>query len=193
MNRVTEAQVHPNQGLFAHMSAYLDGRIVVFGGIAKLRILPSNEVNLYYMSNRLIWTFNMENDCWKLYIVPRYQPIPPTAFHSCVAVVESDLYMFGGKLNPGEDNATFSNMLWKLHRTKTNQFIWTLITFENNASQPSPRMLSTAWEFNYKLWIYGGFGPHFDGYMLDNKAKFHQVNNREKTGFNNQIFVFDPS
>ena len=47
--------------------------------------------------------------------------------------------MFGGYVKRQQDDRLrFCNALWKLHRAKTKQFSWTQITFENNASQPSP-------------------------------------------------------
>ena len=192
MARRTIQKENPQiRGLMDHMSGYLDGRIVVFGGAAKPRKL---NVLRYYVSNHTIWTFNPENDCWMSYDVPADEPAPPATIRPCGAVLNSDLFMFGGYLQRGDEDyrLKISNALWKLHRTKAKQFSWTQITFENNASQPSPRAECTAWEYDDKLWIYGGYGHSFEGFMHDNKAKFYPDGDAG-VGLNNQLFVFDPS
>ena len=180
-------------GLIDHMSVMLDGRIVVFGGKPEPR---AQSLYRDCASHRVIWTLNPETECWMTYKVPADEPVPPPTVISCGAVINSHVYMFGGYLHTEEQHVMrFSNALWKLQRTKTKQFSWTPITFENNFSQPSPRADFTAWEYDDKLWIFGGLGLHFDGFMHDNKAEFRAPGGGETGDFgsNNQIFAFDPS
>jgi hypothetical protein len=81
---------------------------------------------------------------------------------------EKNIYMFGGQLA----DETTTNALWKLQKTSLNQFTWTEVSFEDNASQPSPRHNPCCWQYKNKFWTFGGDGSTPDGY-IQHSYKFH--------------------
>ena len=167
---------------------YVDGQIVVFGGAIEKTIARNYTLISTDASNRLIWTRTWENDCWIPYTIPRCQVAPFRTRNASVVAINKDLYMFGGEIGPCVTNA-----LWKLCRTKENKYSWTQVMAENEnrSAQPSPRKCAAAWEFDDKLWAFGGYGMPFDLYIHDNKAIFRVVDGLY--GRHNQLICFDPS
>ena len=49
--------------------------------------------------------------------------------------------------------------------------------FRNKKSIPSPRFLHVGWEYEDKLWIFGGAGVRLDDYMFNDGAKDCDDNN----------------
>jgi hypothetical protein len=110
---------------------------------------------------------------------------------ACAEVIDDAIYMFGGvHCTNGEPCRT--NALWKLHKTGRNQFQWSQVEFEKDSAQPSPRIVHASWEYEKKLWIYGG-----SGLSLDGNIQAHSPHDfdflRNKNGTNNQLWCFDPS
>ena len=94
--------------------------------------------------------------------------------------------MFGGK------TGTFlrTNALWKLSRNNDGCFRWSRIQIVNS-QLPSPRSNQSGWEYENKLWVFGGYGPQPLGNHLNDHGTF-TINFSDADGINNQLLCYDP-
>ena len=178
----------PTGVLCEHIAAFWDDRVIVFGGIKRLK-MTHGQLAFTSIPNDTIWTFKPDNDCWVPYVIPHNQPVPRVS-RGCAVMIDDALYMFGGKEFVHKFNSQPTNALWKLYKHNSHEFRWTRIEFENQASQPSPRYYHTCWEYDDKLWSFAGQGPQQDGYLSGgNSEKFIRHRDRE---CNNQLLCYDP-
>ena len=80
----------------------------------------------------------------------------------------------------------YNNELWKLGQNKNGSFEWNRILIKNKKKTPYPRARHSGWEYDGKLWTFGGHS-HFvniDDY-LNEHGDF-------KRGWHNQLLHFDP-
>ena len=174
-----------------HVAVRLDHYILMLEGISQAF---GAHQQFLHMESRVIWIYNLYTvtEQWKMYMIP-YRQIAPTARKCPSAVVINDaICMFGGWKKIEADNPT--NDLFKLMRTPAGSFEWTKITTTNpiTLKTPSPRFAHTAWEYDNKLWVFGGLGS-LDEENLEEHGNFEIVLLDEIFCFaNNQLLCFDP-
>ena len=83
-----------------------------------------------------------------------------------------------------DNTGTQRNALWKLSRTR-ECFTWSFIKPRCKEETPSPRELHTEWEYEEKLWTFGGEGPSPEGYLHDHGDIAYI--------YNNQLLCYDPN
>ena len=90
--------------------------------------------------------------------------------------------MFGG--------GDMLNSLWKITQSADGAFHWNIINMENH-KMPSPRRHYCGWEYEDKMWIFGGYsGISPVGYLNDH-GYFARTGGT--SGLNNQLFSYNPS
>ena len=94
----------------------------------------------------------------------------------------------------GYDKNGLRNALWKLSRTKEGSFAWSNLSFikhQCKRESPSPRDCHTGWDFEGKLYTFGGRGylrwTDVEGYLNDHGKFTHDGPIR-----NNQLLYYDP-
>lgn len=172
-----------------HVAVRLDKYMVMFGGYVCQRFQFQGETLFReeYLSSRAIWTYNMDTNRWKC-IVTKGCKNPPGTSGACAISIGRDIYMQGGHTHSGNTNA-----LWKLSFTADKGLFWTEIKMGSDSTkQPSPRDKHAAWEYDGKLWTFGGFGPPCDGYLSEYGSFLPDSVVQPPRGWNNQMHCFDP-
>ena len=129
-----------------------------------------------------VWTYNLWTEQWRKHRVRKVEEIP-NKFLVGVAI-GSDMYMY---------EALLGTVVWKVTRSTGGSFEWSTINFEKS-KMPSPRAATCVWEYEEKLWIFGGVGWSPSGY-LNNHGDFAQSTEilGGPFGHNNQLLSFDPA
>ena len=136
-----------------------------------------------------IWTYNLWTEHWttkpanpdrKNWKMPVGVPI--TSDKQGVAI-GSVIYIFGGSF-------LHEDMLWKLIMSTYDSFQWRRIQIEDVTKTPSRRDGHCAWQYEDKMWIFGGQGSPPNNFI--NKHG-HFVVNPNRPVWNNQLLSFDPS
>ena len=128
-------------GIYGHVAVCLEQYIITFGGYRFNR--PA--------STHIIWMYNLYTEKWKKYELPSTSEAPHNFFaDKCAVAIGSDVYLFDGRTmfnqNPGD-------ALWKLTRTLEGNICWNRVT---SAAIPSYRCDYSGWEYEGKMWIFGG-------------------------------------
>ena len=131
---------------------------------------------------RLIWLYNPYTERWRKYKIPCGQIAPSSRRKSCAVAIGAEIYIFGGMVFELKD---YTNELWKLTRTATGCFRWSVIEFQQDAKLPSPRTEHSGFEYAECLWVYGGCG----GYSMAGYLNDHGDIRR---GFTNQLLCYNP-
>ena len=138
----------------------------------------------------MIWIYNINSKKWKKHTIGGVRPQP--TFSASATIVGSDVYMFGGMMiSHGDETLERSNELWKLSRTGNSTFSWSMVTIRSETNNASPRLDHSSWEWNNKLYVFGGFGCVADQW-LQSKGDFKMLSTKED-GYNNQMLEFDPN
>ena len=134
---------------------------------------------------RIIWIYNLWTEQWRKHELPKEKYLPVDNDQRGVEI-KSDIYMFGG--------FSHDNMLWKLARNADDSFAWNTIEFKGCRKTPSLRKGHSVWEYNEKMWIFGGNGVSPAGYLNDHGdfASTIGVINGTDYGYNNQLLSYDP-
>ena len=162
---------------YDHVAVNMEHYILVFGGMACVKHT--------YIPLDVIWEYNLYTEQWRKRAVTfkSSQNVPQACMGTCAAVIRSDLYVFGEwKVNHA---CGPKNSLWKLSMNTLRIFHWQKIIIGDRAKEPSHRCFHTGWEFEDKLWIFGGYGCSPDGF-INNYGDFVH-------GHNNQLLYFNPS
>ena len=109
---------------------------------------------------------------------------------ACGVLNGEDIYTFGGQSVSPAPKAHFkvfaTNELWKLNQNTNDNFKWTRILVKDKRKTPSSRMGHSGWEYDGKVWTFGGWGPSVKGY-LNYHGRFSSI-----TKHNNQLLNFNP-
>ena len=163
-----------------HTVARLQDNIVVFGGTVD----ENNEGFFKYQSYHIIWMYNLYTDLWKKYVIPAGEKTPPlqSESHRLIGVtIKTDIYVFAA---PRGNLGT----VWQLKRERKG-FSWHEVPVKKT---PSYRYHMTGWQYEEKMWIFGGHGPSpVDFGNLSEFAEFCSGYNNHITS--NQLLSFDPS
>ena len=159
-----------------HNAVTMDHCILVFGGICRkdMCITPLNKM----------WLYNVYTEEWRKHEIPQGQTVPEGRLSACAMVVGSDVYMFGGCKMPYTVGDP-TNELWKLETNHRESFIWSEIVVTNGEKLPSPRYGHSGWEYEEKLWTFGGCGNSSDEFLNEYGKFVH--------GCNNQLLCFNLS
>ena len=161
-----------------HCAVKLDNCVVIFGGVSRIdRPLPTRAISKY----------NLYTEAWSKYVIPQERDAPEPFTHAVAVNIDGTIYTFGGCDTSIREYER--NPLWTLKRTKKGCFTWNYIKPQCKEQSPSPRNRHTGWEYEGKLWIFGGFGPSIEGYLkysgyMENSLRF---------GRNNQLLCYDPN
>ena len=171
---------------FDHVALRLDHYIVVFGGSWW------HDVNEFEFEERplplnVIWMYNLYTEKWSKHGLSVGTMPPSPTYDTCAAVIDSVIYMFGGKLLGRTRTRTLTNALWKLVKKPNACFEWSEIITLSKAKSPSPRARHNGWEYDGKLWAFGGTGES-PIVFLNNHGDYDF-----QSKLNNQLICFDPT
>ena len=142
------------------------------------------------LSLNVIWTYNIYTEQWSKLGISAGAMAPPPTYEACAAVIGLDIYIFGGNRIKTLSNWPTTNSLWKLSKTPNARFEWSKIEIINKAKSPSPRCLHSGWEYDGKLWTFGGRGLSPIGFLNDH-GDYQDYDVLSKV--NNQLLCFDPT
>ena len=160
---VDEEDFHP---MTNHISVRLGDSVLLFSGYHFI-----NEYVAEYISHYIIYQYITETEKWIMHTIPKKQNVPPPTAEACAAVVNDDIYMFGGSYCPHSQCSKMSfdaffnkhvvctNMLWKLSR-KAQSFQWTKMT-KCDPRILCPRRQASAWGYMNKFWAFGGSSKYW--------------------------------
>ena len=164
---------------WSHSAVRLNNYVVMIGGRGSDGAL---------LSPREIWVYNLYTEEWRKYVITRQSQAPDPFESAVVAVIDGTIYTFGGY-----DKVGVRNALWNLSRTncKRGYLKWSFIEPRCKEESPSPRYGHTGWEFNGKLYTFGGEGHSPNrGYLNDHGDNTNASLISIK---NNQLLCYDPN
>ena len=164
-----------------HCAVSLDNFVIIFGG----RLLNLASRQIFPISTREIWAYNVYTSEWKKYVTPYSKDAPVPFIWAVAVVIHGVIYTFGGFDTQNFDQ---TNALWTLNRTR-EYFTWTFIEPKCKEESPSPRMGHTGWEYAGQLWVFGGLGHSQGGYLNDHGNFVGMSSNVA----NNQLLSYDPT
>ena len=156
-----------------HIAVRVAHCIVVIGGKAWEDV---EDIQAY---KHRVWLYNIVLEQWKKYHIPKKKQVPGNLIKACGVVIGEDIHTFGGG-----GVGCYSNESWKLTRNTDGNFKWTRILMKHKEQTPSPRKEHSGWEYDGKLWTFGGYGPSINGY-LNEHGDF-------SNNHNNQLLHFNP-
>ena len=173
-----------------HVAVRLKRNIIVFGGGCKD---TETDHSFKYYSLRLIWSYNLDIDRWIKFVLQDASGIPDARSEACAVAIGSQIYLHGGiQYHDAEVLESYYYGLFRLSTTSTRSLTWTRMNFPT-ADVPSCRSGHSGWEYQKKLWIFGGYGWSIYEYLHDNGMFQAVENDPDPVGFNNQLCCFSPS
>ena len=166
---------------YGHVAVHFGNYILVFGGR-----YSKNYDDLASM--RMIWLHDVHTERWRKYIISCRKMAPPAMEKASGVAIERTVYMFGGWVYHDRDA---TNAVWKLTWTPSGCIHWSGGLLRKKHKTPSPRYGHTAWQYEGKLWVFGGYGYHPDSY-LNECGDFMGVLNFNFVGCNNQLLSYNP-
>jgi len=175
-------QVFPSERMGHICQSYDDKYLILWGGH---RFDDSRNEKL--LDPALIWVFNTEIENWSSI---ECKNNPPLLSGACSILTNHCLYIFGGckrSIFGGFTDFHFNDLYKLCLRT----LIWEKCHVANN-KMPSPRDKLAGWNYDNKLYFFGGFGANFQGSFLNEFGDFDEIPNyNKKLGWNNQLIYFD--
>ena len=142
-------------------------------------VLAFSGMTMMDNKNHFIWSYNLYTEHWRKYRIPSSKSAPFALDGASAVAIGTDVYMFGGDLSNGPANG-----LWRLTINKNSHFTWTKMSQKAISETPSGRREHSAWEYNGKMWVFGGYGIFSAGF-LNAHGDF--------TGYlNNQLLCYHP-
>ena len=137
---------------------------------------------------RSLWIYNLWTEQWREYEL-RKENCLPVDINQRGVEIGLDIYMFG--------SFSDENTLWKLARSTDNSFAWSRIQIKDRSKTPSKRKGHSVWEYDGKMWVYGGYGDSLAGYLnnhgdFDSDMSIVTTNSLIFRGHNNQLLSYDP-
>ena len=118
-----------------------------------------------------IWKYNLYREAWKKYFIPGGKHIPVSLYGHCGAVIGQNVYTHG------------YDELWEL-ASYANGFGWNIVQEKDGTKKPPLRLWHSGWEYENKLWIFGGWGISLTLDDLNDYGDYHE-------SYNNQLLQFD--
>ena len=175
-----------------HVAVRLKRNIIVFGGGCKD---TETDHRFKYYSMRVIWSYNLDIDRWIKFVLQDAPDIPTPRSEACTVAVGSHIYMHGGiRYRDAAFRPSYKYGLFKLSTTSARSLSWKRIKFPTDLEDvPSCRSGHAAWEYQNKLWIFGGYGWSIYEYLHGNDMFQAVENDPDPIGYNNQLCCFSPS
>ena len=164
-----------------HIAVRLDHYIVVIGKLCG----RCNDANNIQAHRDTVWQYNIFLERWKKYQINEKKQVPCYLSGACGAVIGRDIYTFGGQGGRPYPTNYYNNELWKLRQNNNGNFEWNRILMKNKKT-PYPRSCHSGWEYDGKLWTFGGYGHVV---VVNNYLNEH---GDFVGGWNNQLLHFDP-
>jgi N-acetylneuraminic acid mutarotase len=169
-----------------HVAVRLKNLMLVFGGyICQQRYFEGMMFySEQYLPNNQIWFYNVDLNVWKQ--MSTGDVYPPGTSGASAVTIRGEIYMQGGHTDQGNTNS-----IWKLS-WQNGSLRWHEIKIGNQLTCPSPRDKHVCWEYDDRLWQFGGFGPPTSGYSNAYGDFIPDGDSSPIKGWNNQLHVFDP-
>ena len=162
-----------------HCAVQLDNYVVILGGVSRNTFKP--------LPARVISKYNLYTEAWSEYVIPQRRDAPEPFTDTVAVKIGGTIYTFGGmSIDDGGRAMNERNELWTFKRTEKGGFTWSCIKPQCKEESPSPRYRHTGWEYEGKLWIFGGKGQSPEGYLNYNGDILEY-------GYNNQLLCYDPN
>ena len=129
-----------------------------------------NVITVSMLKPRDIFNYNRHSGLWRKCVIPASHPAPRARSGADFAVIGGDIYLFGGLFK----NFSRTNDLWKLTLNVKGCYQWIEIKVKEKSQSPCPRASHLVWEYDGKLWSYGGNADAHDGY-LNNYGRFRAI------------------
>ena len=130
-----------------------------------------------------IWSYNLWTETWRKCTASKEEQIPSPK-DQCGVVIQSEIYFFGGY--------NWHHMLWKLTKSSDGSFEWNIIDTGDITKIPSPRDGHCGWQYENKMWIFGGAGSSPVHYLNDHGDFIMRSQMQQMMGWNNQLLCFHP-
>ena len=169
-----------------HVAVHFGYYILVYGGINR------HDQKYEPAPTRELWLLNVYTEQWRKYIISGEKTVPPAMEGASAVEIGRNIYMFGGLVLRRDKP---KNSLWKITRKTNGQIVWSKIQLDNhkNHKTPSPRYHHAAWEYEGKLWIFGGYG--YRSAPDNNLNEFGDFSGRTIRNHrcNNQLLCYNPT
>lgn len=133
-----------------HSAVIYEKSMFIFGGFEYSSSLFSNE----------IFEFSFETNTWKSVQTEGTMPSPRDFHASCV--IDNKMYIFGGRGDDIVEDDTYCDKLFCLDLITK---IWKII--ETKGEIPKGRRSHTIWNYQNKLYMFGGFESKNDFHFND--------------------------
>ena len=158
-----------------HVAVNLQHYVLVFTGASMMEDIKSEDVR------RFIWSYNLYTDHWRKYQLPESKSASHDVRGASAVAIGTDVYKFGGWC----PECGYSNDLWRLTINKNSYFTWTKMPENAKLETPSKRLGHSAWEYQGKMWVFGGIGiPPSQGFLNEHGDLISRCNN--------QLLYYDP-
>ena len=156
------AKVEPESFLSGHVTVRMRDLIVVF--CPDMRDVKSEFIAHGVIKFKIpeVWTYNLWTEQWRKetnWTIQQSRQSLPVIADKCGIAIGSVIYMFGGGNIP-------SNDLWEVTQNTEGSFYWNNVCMTKK-EMPSPRRGQSCWEYEGKMWIFGGYGESPVNYLND--------------------------
>ena len=121
---------------------------------------------------RTIWTYNLYTEIWKENMLQEQGKDIPYLEGHCAVVIGQKVNTYG------------HGYLRELTRYANGLFAWNVVKEKAGTKKPSPRSHHSGWEYENKLWIFGGWGLSPVGENLNDYGYYHESCNNQLLQFN---------
>lgn len=165
-------------GRTGHVAVTYEECMLVWGGYKE------NENQAVYFNGSELWVYHAFSEKWHLKKCGGESP-PPGTSGAVTLLLHDNLYIFGGYQEEGNTNA--------LYRLNLSDFVWECLS--PAGFSPSPVDKLVGWEYDCKLYFFGGFGIIPQNTLRD-QSPFQflpgDIYSSVRRGWTNQFMAYDP-
>ncbi|XP_071441235.1 kelch domain-containing protein 2-like [Hetaerina americana] len=181
-------KIHHRSG---HITVVFKEHMLVWGGyMENPDEIYRSQVKCDYHNTNELWAYDSHTEIWSL-IITKGDP-PPRNSGACGVVFDDFLYVFGGYHGVSDGLVEEGNSN-QLHRLDLTTMTWKQL-FPGGVS-PTPCDKLVGWEYNGKLYFFGGFGPAPDIWSSGTfdfvPERMNMLENHPSRGWNNQLVSLD--
>lgn len=167
-----------------HVAVKYKDCMLIWGGYKEAELNSSER----YLPSEDLWVYNPKTESW---FVKKCHGRLPSGTSGCSAVVLNDnMYIFGGYRDNGN-----SNELYVLNLITSE---WSLVASNDPVPIPSDKLVG--WQYQEKLFFFGGFGfepDTMESIRVKRARDFRFVPDPQsplkyRRGWNNQFICYDP-
>ncbi|ELU10621.1 hypothetical protein CAPTEDRAFT_215154 [Capitella teleta] len=165
-----------------HTAVCFGDTVVVWGGYT-VTVTMHNYHTERYIDPEKLSVYDVETDSWRR--VPTTGKAPPAKSGASAVAVGRHMYIVGGN-SAVTHNANHTYCLDFPRRT------WKYIPTGDPGENPSVRDKFSAWHYNNKIYIFGGYGPSLDDYLYEHgRYVVDESMDSIDRGWNNQLLALD--